>query len=136
MIRRPAMVSMALALSASLLIAACGDDGDSDAADTTGSATTGAATTAATDTTAAADTTVELTGEPVKIMVFYEGTGAVATPEVPEGATPPPRRSTRWVASTARPSSSWSATSATTRTRPASAATKPCPTALSRWSVR
>jgi ABC-type branched-subunit amino acid transport system substrate-binding protein len=81
------MVSMALALSASLLIAACGDDGDSDAADTTGSATTGAATTAATDTTAAADTTVELTGEPVKIMVFYEGTGAVATPEVPEGAT-------------------------------------------------
>jgi|SRR5581483_1781649 len=31
-------------------------------------------------------TTVELTGPPVKIMVIYEGTGAVATPEVPEGA--------------------------------------------------
>jgi ABC-type branched-subunit amino acid transport system substrate-binding protein len=87
MIRRPAMVSLALALSASLLVAACGDDGDSDSADTTGgAATTGAATTAATDTTAAADTTVELTGEPVRVMVFYEGTGAVATPEVPEGA--------------------------------------------------
>ena len=49
----------------------CGDNGP------------GAATTAAAETT----TTVELTGPPIKLMVFFEGTGAVATPEVPDGAT-------------------------------------------------
>jgi ABC-type branched-subunit amino acid transport system substrate-binding protein len=55
---------------------ACGsdDDGGDDAASTTSEAS---------QTT---ETTVALTGDPVKIMVMFEGTGSVATPEVPEGA--------------------------------------------------
>src|SRR3954452_17239669 len=35
---------------------------------------------------AATTTTVALTGPPVTLMVMYEGSGAVATPEVPDGA--------------------------------------------------
>jgi branched-chain amino acid transport system substrate-binding protein len=65
-------------LAGLLILAACGDDddgGDEGATDTT------AATADETTTT-----TVELTGEPIKVMVLYEGSGAVATPEVPEGA--------------------------------------------------
>ena len=60
-------------LAGLLVLAACGDD-DDDAATTEDG---GGETT----------TTVELTGEPIKVMVLYEGSGAVATPEVPEGAT-------------------------------------------------
>jgi ABC-type branched-subunit amino acid transport system substrate-binding protein len=98
MFRRPAPISLALVTALSLALVACGDDDDGgEAADTTTAATSGttaapdttasAETTAAPDTTAAPETTaVELTGDPVKIMVLYEGSGAVATPEVPEGA--------------------------------------------------
>ena len=84
---RPAFrTALALAVTLMFVAAACGDDSGS-SADTTsggGAATTaaGAATTAAAETT----TTVELTGPPIKLMVMFEGTGAVATPEVAEGA--------------------------------------------------
>ena len=78
-----------MALAVTFVAAACGDDSGSSANTTggaattgAGSATTGAATTAAAETT----TTVELTGPPIKLMVMFEGTGAVATPEVAEGA--------------------------------------------------
>ncbi len=78
--------TIALAVTLMFVAAACGDDSDSSAATTAGggAATTaaGAATTAAAETT----TTVELTGPPIKLMVMFEGTGAVATPEVTEGA--------------------------------------------------
>jgi branched-chain amino acid transport system substrate-binding protein len=83
---RPAFTTaLALALTLAFVAASCGDDSGS-SADTTsgGAATTGAAaaTTAAAETT----TTVELTGPPIKMMVMFEGTGAVATPEVADGA--------------------------------------------------
>ena len=78
-----------MALTLTFVAAACGDDSGSSANTTggaattgAGSATTGAATSAAAETT----TTVELTGPPIKLMVMFEGTGAVATPEVVEGA--------------------------------------------------
>ena len=78
-----------MALTLTFVAAACGDDSGSSANTTggaattgAGSATTGAATSAAAETT----TTVELTGPPIKLMVMFEGTGAVATPEVAEGA--------------------------------------------------
>ena len=68
-----------------LALTACSDDdeGGDDATATT-AADGDTTTTAAEEETT---TTVELTGEPVRIMVLYEGSGAVATPEVPEGAT-------------------------------------------------
>lgn len=74
MTRRSWVRTTALVLVCTMAAAACGDD-DDDTASSPG--TTEAETTG---------TTVELTGDPVKIMVIYEGTGAVATPEVPEGA--------------------------------------------------
>lgn len=91
MTRHRRFVALALAATLTFVAAACGDDSDSDSAATTGggSDTTGAATTGGADTTGggeATTTTVELTGPPVKIMVMFEGSGAVATPEVPEGA--------------------------------------------------
>jgi ABC-type branched-subunit amino acid transport system substrate-binding protein len=61
----------AVLLAGLLVAAACGDD-DEGATDDGGEDTT--------------TTTVELTGDPIKLMVLYEGSGAVATPEVPEGA--------------------------------------------------
>ena len=70
-------------------------------------------------------------------MVFYEGTGAVATPEVPEGATA--------AADTINPlggidGSPIELVECNLDERPerghASAATKPCPTAWSRSSAR
>jgi ABC-type branched-subunit amino acid transport system substrate-binding protein len=73
MTRRFLLRTTALVLVCSLAAAACGDDDD----DTASTATTEKTST---------ETTVKLTGTPVKIMVIYEGTGAVATPEVPEGA--------------------------------------------------
>jgi ABC-type branched-subunit amino acid transport system substrate-binding protein len=73
--QRGTRVRMAIALAGVILLSACGDDdGGSE----------GTATTATPESTS---TTVELTGDPVQIMVMYEGSGAVATPEVPEGAT-------------------------------------------------
>ena len=87
MTRHGGRVALALALTLTFVAAACGDDSGSSANTTSGggAATTGAAaaTTAAPETT----TTVELTGPPIKLMVMFEGTGAVATPEVVEGAT-------------------------------------------------
>jgi ABC-type branched-subunit amino acid transport system substrate-binding protein len=73
MTRRFLLRTTALVLVGALFAAGCGDDDD---------------TASSTDTTAksSTETTVKLTGTPVKIMVIYEGTGAVATPEVPEGA--------------------------------------------------
>ncbi len=83
---RPAFTTaLALALTLTFVAASCGDDSGSSANTTSGgAATTGAAaaTTAAAETT----TTVELTGPPIKMMVMFEGTGAVATPEVADGA--------------------------------------------------
>ena len=85
--------ALALGLALAFVAAACGDDSGSSSANTTaggGAATTAAAgtTAAGAATTAAAETTttVALTGPPIKLMVMYEGTGAVATPEVAEGA--------------------------------------------------
>ncbi len=86
MTRHGGRVALALALTLTFVAAACGDDSGSSANTTAGG---GAATTsAAAATTAAAETTttVELTGPPIKLMVMFEGTGAVATPEVVEGA--------------------------------------------------
>jgi ABC-type branched-subunit amino acid transport system substrate-binding protein len=62
-------------MSALLVLSACSDDDGEEGDDTR--------TTTAEEETA---TTAALTGEPVKIMVMYEGSGSVATPEVPEGA--------------------------------------------------
>ena len=73
LLTRSALVSL-------LVLTACGDDDDDTATATTES---GSDTTAAPEETT---TTVALTGEPVKIMVLFEGSGAVATPEVPDGA--------------------------------------------------
>jgi ABC-type branched-subunit amino acid transport system substrate-binding protein len=90
MMRRSTATSLTLVVSLSFAMVACGDDDDGEATDDTEAATTAPAETTEapedTTTTAAPETTVALTGEPVKIMVLYEGTGAVATPEVPEGA--------------------------------------------------
>lgn len=61
-------------VGALLLAAACSDDSGEDSS---------TATSAAPEATT---TTVALTGEPVSVMVMYEGSGDVATPEVPEGA--------------------------------------------------
>ena len=85
--------AVALAVALTLVAAACGDDSGSSANTTVGggAATTGAAaatTAAGAATTAAAETTttVALTGPPIKVMVMYEGSGAVVTPEVTDGA--------------------------------------------------
>jgi ABC-type branched-subunit amino acid transport system substrate-binding protein len=77
-----------LALTLTFVAAACGDDSGSSANTTGGAATTGAgsATTGAATSAVAATTTVALTGPPIQLMVMFEGTGAVATPEVAEGA--------------------------------------------------
>ena len=109
---RPAFrTALALALTLTFVAAACGDDS---AARPTpraappprrGLGHDRAATSAAAETT----TTVELTGPPIKLMVMFEGTGAVATPEV-RGAKAAPTRSTRRAASTARRSCSRTAT--------------------------
>ncbi len=80
--RRPMFRWLVVVLALLLTAAACGDDdgGDNNAS---GDSSTTTSTPAESSTT---ETTVELTGPPVKVMVMYEGSGAVATPEVPEGA--------------------------------------------------
>lgn len=70
--------ALALITALALVAAACGDDDDDDASSTT--------TTAATEETTTTSAAPELTGDPIVLMALYEGSGAVATPEVPEGA--------------------------------------------------
>lgn len=73
--RRSMRTGLAVAVCGALVLAACGDDSG-------GGEESSEGTPAPESTT----TTVALTGEPVQIMVMYEGSGDVATPEVPEGA--------------------------------------------------
>lgn len=75
-----------MALTLTFVAAACGDDSGSSADTTSGGGATTAAGAATTAAAAETTTTVELTGPPIKLMVFFEGTGAVATAEVPDGA--------------------------------------------------
>jgi len=89
MTRRGHRGAVALTISLLVVAAACGDDSGSSSNTTTAGAsttTTAAATTTSAAATTTTSTTVKLTGPPIKIMVMYEGTGAVATPEVSEGA--------------------------------------------------
>jgi branched-chain amino acid transport system substrate-binding protein len=84
---------------AGLVVAACSDDGDDDAAAGTGSTVESASpttiseptvlqtTSPVTVDTAAGETTVaEPTGEPIKLMVIHEVNDGAANPEVTEGA--------------------------------------------------
>lgn len=72
MIRRSASSSVALVAALALAVTASGG--------------AGAVSTTPTDTTEVPGTAASPAGEPVKIMVMYEATGVVVTPEVPEGA--------------------------------------------------
>ncbi len=78
--RRPMFRWLAVVLALVLTAAACGDD------DSGGDAATGSTTSTTTAESSTTETTVDLSGPPVKLMVMYEGSGSVATPEVPEGA--------------------------------------------------
>lgn len=83
------------AVAGAVLFAACGGDDDDAASTEAPSGTEAPVSTEAPSGTEApvsteapeeTTTTVELTGEPVTVYVLYEGSGSVATPEVPEGA--------------------------------------------------
>lgn len=64
--------AVALLVTLALLGAACGNDDDGDAGDGGDTTTTDPAT--------------ALTGEPIRLMVIFEGTGVSAIPETPNGA--------------------------------------------------
>jgi branched-chain amino acid transport system substrate-binding protein len=59
-----------------MLLAACSSSSNNSSGSASSTGSSSAATT----------TTVKLTGPPVTLMVMYEGSGSVSTPEVPDGA--------------------------------------------------